>query len=172
MLKVTACQHPPGSLLQACESEGAFADCYYIDIERRVSHREFVAAFYSTPAFKVERTLVGILLSRPSTDRDAERLADGEAESFAIWKVEKREPNQLLLAEFTGRTKSWLMVGALDGAAGAATRLFFGSAVMASQRETPNKRALGAIFYSLLWFHKLYSQVLLAAAKSKLAGRP
>jgi hypothetical protein len=49
----------------------------------------------------------------------------GELAKFSAWRVEASAPNQLLLCDFMGRTRSWLMSANLGdgGAAQARTRL-------------------------------------------------
>ena len=168
MFYVRPCEHPPLSLLRLCKAEGAYTDCYYLDIDRKVSLSEFVAAFYTTCPLKAERSILRLALGKPSTDQDADQLGCGQIEAFAIWEVENRAPNQILLKDFTGRTKSWLMVTSSEAASGPTTRLLFGSAVVPKARAGSNLKRMGAGFHSLLWFHKLYSQILLASAKRKL----
>ena len=154
-------------MLQRYAAAGAYTDCYAIDVPGQISHAEFVEAFYTTTVFKLERLILRYLASRPSTDAQASELARGELSSFAAWSAEARSPNQLLLCDFTGRTRSWLMV-ATPSDATRGTRLFFGSAVVPVRSKTGQPR-LGAAFTSLLGFHKLYSRVLLWAAASHLS---
>ena len=171
MLNVRPCEHPPASLLRLCQAEGAYADCYYLDIHRKVPLSEFVAAFYTTYPFKAERCILRLTLGKPSTDQEAAQLGCGDTEAFAIWEVEDRTPDQILLKDFTGRTKSWLMVSGSQAASGPATRLFFGSAVVPKARAGSNLKRMGAGFHSLLCFHKLYSQILLASARYQLNSK-
>ena len=170
MFSVRPCEHPPESLLRVCEAQGAYADCYYCDIDRKVSLSELVTVFYTTGPFKVERTVLRLALGKPSTDQEAGQLGCGETGAFAIWKVENRTANQILLKEFSGRTKSWLMVSGSETSAVPITRLFFGSAVIPKEHTGANSKSMGAIFHSLLRFHKLYSQILLASARQKLSS--
>ena len=88
--------------------------------------------------------------------------------TFAAWHVEKRSENQLLLSDLYGRTRSWLMVAPVETEKGAGTRLYFGSAVIPVQNSRTGKSTLGLRFRALLGFHKIYSEVLLSAAKQKL----
>jgi hypothetical protein len=161
---------PPASLLQPCREAGAYADCYVCDVEGAVSHAAFVEAFYTTRLFKLERFILRWLARRPATDADARRLAEGTANGFSAWRVEARSSNQLLLADFTGRTKSWLMVGPVpDGSGHETTRLYFGSAVVPRRaRGAHEKPTMGFGFHALLGFHRLYSRLLLTAARSKV----
>ncbi len=66
-------------------------------------------AFYTTWIFKLERAILKWAVSRASTDLDAKRLAEGEIDRFSAWSVEDRNDNQLLMSDFQGRTRSWLM---------------------------------------------------------------
>ena len=166
---VSRCEVPVGSLLSRCASAGAYTDCYASVLARPVSHQAFVEAFYTTPLFKLERLILRWFAGRPSTDHDARALAQGTAHSFAAWNVAGRTPDELLLADFSGRTRSWLMVSAMSGAEGQSTRLFFGSAVVPKVRASSKQAELGLVFTALLGFHKLYSRALLWSARLKLA---
>lgn len=169
-VSIRACPLPEGALLRRYLHGGAYADCYVTEVAQPFSHAEYVEAFYTTAVFKVERLLLKWLVSRPSTDKEAGQLADGSLGSFAAWRVENRGPDQLLLSDFTGRTRSWLMIApSEDGAAAPVTRLYFGSAVVPAVNARTGKAELGFAFRSLLCFHKLYSRVLLLAARSRLA---
>jgi hypothetical protein len=161
MSRVEPCDIPPVALLLRYQDGRSYADCFCIEVDRAVTQAEFVRAFYTTRLFKVERLLLGLFASRPSTDADAGRLASGEAADFAAWRVEARTDGQLLLCDFTGRTRSWLMASPLPGGA---TRLYFGSAVVAPEGAVPGRR--GFPFDVLLRFHQLYSRLLLRAAKN------
>jgi hypothetical protein len=156
---------PADALLNASREAGAYTDCYVCEVDGAVSHAAFVEAFYTTRLFKLERFILRWFAGRPSTDADAKRLAEGGADTFAAWSVEGRTANQLLMGDFMGRTKSWLM--ASD--AGAQTLLRFGSAVVpkASPGSTA-KPTMGLAFHALLGFHRLYSRLLLGAAKARL----
>lgn len=162
---IQPCELPDGALLCHYQRDGAYADCYCSDMPRSVSQAEYVEAFYSTPVFKIERWLLAVLVSKPSTDSQAAELAAGRLDTFAAWRVEGRTPDQLLLSDFRGHTRSWLMSAARGPAS---TRLYFGSAVVPPVNRTSGKKEMGFIFQTLLGFHKLYSRVLLRAARSRL----
>jgi len=167
---IQRCELPADALLRKYLHGGAYADCYMTDIAKPVSHLEYVEAFYTTRVFKAERLLLEWLVSRPSTDLEARQLAAGSLGSFAAWRVEGRCADQILLADFTGRTRSWLMIAALEGSgATPGTRLYFGSAVIPVMCGGTATAGLGFTFGLLLGFHKLYSRVLLRAARSRLA---
>jgi hypothetical protein len=174
---IRPCALPPNALLQASRDAGAYTDCYACEVPGQVSHAAFVEAFYTTPLFKLERTLLGWLAHRPATDVDARRLAEGTADRFSAWRVQARGPNQLLLADFTGRTQSWLMVAhATDNGRRSGTRLYFGSAVVPQRpRQGEADRGItrmGFAFHALLGFHRLYSRLLLGAARSRVQRLP
>ncbi|MBI1906361.1 MAG: hypothetical protein HYS20_09035 [Rhodocyclales bacterium] len=157
-------------MLRRYVDQGAYTDCYAAEVDGTVSLPEFVEAFYTTPLFKVERAILRWCVARPSSDVEARRLAGGTLDSFAAWRVEGRAGDQLLLGDFTGRTKSWLMVApAMDAGAGVRTRLHFGSAVVPLARAGDGERRMGLAFHALQGFHQLYSRLLLGAACSRVA---
>ena len=53
-------------------------------------------------------------------------------------------------------------------AAGAGTRLYFGSAVVPTRDRATGEARMGTVFRALLGFHKLYSVILLSAARSRI----
>ena len=146
-------------------------DCFVTEIARTVSHAEFVEAFYTGGLFKVERFLLRVFISKPSTDVQARQLAAGELNEFAAWRVEARAVDQLLMCAIDGRTRSWLMVSAAE--VPGRTRLYFGSAVVPAVNASTGTTSMGWLFKALLGFHKLYSRALLSAAATRLtrAGR-
>jgi len=170
MFSIRPSSIPQGALLETYLRNGGYADCYVTEISGSVSQEQFVAAFYTTALFKLERLILRWAISRPSTDAQAQQLADGTLDQFAAWQVEQRGDNQLLLCDLYGRTRSWLMVTPVAGH-GAVTRLYFGSAVVPSKRSAAGRPAMGGGFNLLLGFHKLYSQLLLRAARARLAAQ-
>lgn len=171
MASVQAWELPEDALLLMYLNGAAYADCYVTEIARPVSHAEYVEAFYTTAVFKLERLLLSWIAARPSTDAQARKLAAGKLTSFAAWSIEARESNQVLLSDFQGRTRSWLMSApALNNQT---TRLFFGSAVVPILDGRSGEARMGPAFRALLGFHKLYSRLLLRAAVNRLArSRP
>ena len=161
---------PTNALLSKYADAGAYTDCFATDIVQTVSHAEFVEVFYTGRLFKLERFLLRVLLSKPSTDLQVRQLAAGELNEFAAWRVEARAEDQLLLCAIDGRTRSWLMASTTD--VPSSTRLYFGSALLPG-RKTGNastgKPEMGFVFKALLGFHKLYSRALLSAAARRLA---
>lgn len=167
MTPIQACELPEDALLRRYLGGGAYADCYATEFAGPVTHAEFVTAFYTTGVFKLERLLLSWLAKRPSSDAEVLDMANGKLASFAAWNVEAREPRQLLLRDFQGRTRSWLMTVPEPG--GHTTRLFFGSAVVPVTDRRSGETKLGLAFRALLGFHKLYSRILLRAAVRRLA---
>ncbi len=159
---------PAGALLRRYLGGGAYTDCYVTEIVRRVSHAEYVVAFYTTPVFKLERLLLAWFVARPSTDAQAQALATGALNSFAAWQVEARADGQLLLSDVWGRTRSWLMVDEVHVNGAPGSRLYFGTAIVPVIDSGSGQATLGFTFRALLGFHKLYSRVLLQAASRRL----
>lgn len=157
---------PGHALLGVYARDGGYTDCFMTEIPRTVTHAQYVVAFYTTWVFRLERWILKWAVARPSTDEDARRLAAGTLDTFAAWSVEGRAPDQLLLCDFMGRTRSWLMVAP----AGDGTRLYFGSAVVPVRDRNTGQPTLGRSFSALLAFHTLYSRILLGAAARRLAG--
>ncbi len=152
---------PPDSLLgRMAARQGAFADAYSLMVARRVSLAEFVEAFYTTPVFKAERWLMA-LLGKPSTDAMARAVACGTGERIAVWTVEARDADELLMHEDSGVTRSWFCV---QPAADGGTVLWFGSALVPRRRGPGGEPRFGPGFHALLGLHRWYSRVLLAAA--------
>ncbi|MBI3714616.1 MAG: hypothetical protein HY255_01330 [Betaproteobacteria bacterium] len=158
-------------MLNKYRQEGAYADCYFIDAPRLVSQAEFVEAFYTTPLFKVERLILSLFAGKPCSDLQAKQLACGEIVDFAAWSVEARTANQLLLCDYLGRTRSWLMSVPTEGHGATTTRLYFGSAVVPRRNASTGRTSMGVAFHALSGFHRLYSRMLLRAALSRLLAR-
>ena len=160
MLSVHVSSLPPDALLQSYVASGAYTDCYVVAFPGQVSLAEFIAAFYTSRVFRLERWLLARFLHFPSTDDQAQLLGQGKLTRFAAWHVESKQSNQVIMA--AGRTRSWLMASALP-ASSQATALYFGSAVVHRKRG-----GLGWQFNVLLGFHKVYSRALLASAAKRL----
>jgi len=157
---------PDNALLNAYARDGGYTDCWVIDIAAGVSHAQYVEAFYTTWVFKLERWILEWAVARPSTDAQARELAAGTLGAFAAWSVEMRADNQLLMCDFIGRTRSWLMTAPLPQGG---TRLYFGSAVVPVRDKRTGEPTLGRSYSLLLGFHKLYSRVLLDAAARRIS---
>lgn len=153
---------PPGGSLIAPfgGAEAHYTDAFCVEAARAVPLAEFIAAFYTTRIFRLERKVLS-LAGAKSTDAEAEALAEGTAARFAVWTVEGRRETEILLGERSGRTKSWL---AVDG-----HTLWFGSVVVPVMHR--GKLTLGPVFQTLQVPHKIYSRMLLGAAVQKLGAR-
>jgi len=168
-LKLKAGKLPEEALLQSYEQQGAYADCYFMDVPGRISQSEYVEAFYTSSLFKVERGVLAIVAAKPANDMQARELADGEVDTFSAWRVEGRTENQLLLCDMLGRTRSWLMSVETEGDTGAETRLYFGSAVVPKKTLPSGEKSFGFGFHALSGFHRLYSRALMRSALSRLS---
>lgn len=160
---------PEVALLQKYQESGSYTDCYLSSLSRKVSFSEYIFAFYTTLIFKSERTVLKWFLSKPSTDEEARQLAEGTTSDWAAWTVEDRAVNQLLMKDYQGRTRSWFMSETLKVGAGQETRLYFGSAVVPSERQLSGRTTFG--YQALIRFHRLYSVALLSAATSALRSK-
>lgn len=155
---------PPDSLLaRLARDRGAYADAYSLQVSRAVGLAEFVEAFYTTRLFKLERALIA-LFGRPSNDAMARAVARGEGERLAVWTVEARAADELLMHEDSGATRSWFKAEAGAGH----TTLWFGSAVVPRQRGPGGEARFSGVFHALLGFHRWYSRALLQAAARRL----
>ena len=143
---------------------GAYTDSFSTEIPVQVSFSDYIFDFYTTSLFKVERLILKLLVRKPSTDKEARELADGVRAQFAAWTVEARSENQILMCDFAGSTRSWLMSVPTE----TGTRLYFGSAVVPHRISKEGKPSLGFFFTALLGFHKTYSVLLLHSAGAKL----
>ncbi|MEK6805042.1 MAG: hypothetical protein AABY95_00140 [Pseudomonadota bacterium] len=169
---------PANALLGVYSRNGGYTDCYATDMPGVISHEQYVTAFYTTWVFKLERFILKYVVARPSTDQQAQQLAADKLDAFAAWSVEARAPNQLLMCDLYGSTRSWLMVEPIND--GKATRLYFGSAVVPKEKTKKNwipayagmttKTQMPFMFHALLGFHQLYSRILLSAAARKLSN--
>jgi hypothetical protein len=169
MSSIRACALPEEALLSNYARAGAYTDCLTADIARPVSHAAYVEAFYTCGLFKAERFLLTYLVLKPSTDAQARELATGMSDSFAAWRVEARSANQLLMCDFLGQTRSWLMIGQRDNRAANCTRLYFGTAVMPVRDKVSGQARMSFAFKLLVGFHGLYARALLRAARSRLS---
>jgi hypothetical protein len=85
--------------------------------------------------------------------------------------VEAREPDQLLVCDYQGKTRSWLMSQATVESGAAVTRLYFGTAIVPVIDKETGRQRLSFFFRALLPFHKFYARALLRAARSRLSSR-
>ena len=163
---------PAGSLLATyAEAPEAgtvpnYCDCYSTRIEASINLPDFLYAFYTSPAFSIERKLLALALRVPSSDEDARALATDRSSHFSAWRVENRRDNEILLRFPKSNTGSWLMVRPCSGEDSESTELLFGSVVFP---KTPDTR-FGVVFHALTVFHRFYSRVLLNSAGKRLVS--
>ena len=111
MLSVKSCDLPEKALLVKYKNDQVgYTDCYSATVDGLVQQKDFIHAFYTSVLFKVERVLLKYLVNKPSSDKQAMQLANGDTEKFSAWYVESRTEHQLLMCDFQNRTRSWLMV--------------------------------------------------------------
>jgi hypothetical protein len=169
MSAVRPCEVPRDCLLCRYQGGAGFADCYVIEVHKAVTQAAFVEAFYTSPLFKIERTLLKYLASSPATDDDVKRLATGSVSRFSAWTVESQSASELLLADVSGNTRSWLRASPVNGPdLLPSTRLYFGSAVVARSRSGGRSPGVGWLFHALSGFHRIYSRLLLSAAARRV----
>jgi hypothetical protein len=159
---------PPHSLLAELAAAGAYTDCYSLEVAGSVPIEQFIAAFYTSRLFKIERWILKWVVAKPSTDDQAKQLAAGKLDRFAAWTVEGRTDTQFLACDYQGKTRSWLKVTPN----GDTTKLSFGTAVVA---RPPAGSALGKaplLFRALVRPHRVYAQALLRSAVRQLEVRP
>jgi hypothetical protein len=171
MFDIEVCDLPENSLLLQHREQGAFTDCYVSGIARAVTLNEYIAAFYTTRLFKLERMVLKWAVSRPSTDLEVQSLAAAQIDHFAAWDVESRTADQILLADYMGRTKSWLMAKPAGDTGQPGSLLFFGSAVLPIRDRDTGKRKMTRSFSALLPFHRAYSRGLLLSARHRLQNQ-
>ncbi len=158
---------PEEALLRLYLRNGHYTDCYSTDISRSVTHSQYVVAFYTTFLFRIERFILRLAVSKPSTDAEAVQLAEKQRDFFAAWSVEARDNDQLLLCDFQGRTRSWLMVEPMPPEQTPRTRLYFGSAVVRNRKSESERTSSTFGSGALLALHRLYSVALLYSAKKR-----
>lgn len=158
---------PEKALLIRYAGSGAYTDCYYMDVPRTVVLSDYIASFYTSPVFKIERALLGLLAGKSATDDDARELAFDRISKFSAWTVEGRSDDQIMLRDILGRTRSWLMLVPVEDKSGT-TRLYFGSAVMPKTRSETGEASFGFFFHALSGFHHWYTRALMRAACSKI----
>lgn len=155
-------------MLAVYSIDGTYTDCYATEVPEQVSLAEFVFAFYTTFIFKLERFILKWTVAKPSVDAEARQLAANSSDRFAAWYVENRSENEILMCDFLGRTRSWLMVAPLRTVSGTRTRLYFGSAVVPKRNPETGKLMLGFGFQALFGFHRIYSVLLLYFATTNI----
>ncbi len=179
-MSVTPISVPPGSLLAEFGAPDAYRDCFAREVAEVVKLPQLIERFYCSAAFRPERVLLG-LIKRGASSEDARRLARGEIDEFAAWKVvSRKDANNGLVAEhgepeysLSERARTPALEAkiynhaqillrdfrgataswlAVEPLPGDGTRLLFGSWVGQPDR---------GLVKALMPFHRLYSKVLL-----------
>jgi hypothetical protein len=145
---------------------GRYGDCFTIEVDRAVTLTQWVFAFYTSPLFRIERFILRVLAKAPSNDQQAEDVATGRRETFAIWVVGARTEDQLLMCDRYGKTRTWFRI---VPQAWGGTMLQFGSAVAA--RPGPGATGMSGGFKLLLEAHKMYSRLLIGAGRKRAMAR-
>jgi hypothetical protein len=143
MFSIEKCPVPADTMLEKYLKEGAYTNCYATQISGQVSFSTFIVAFYTTPLFKLERLILKLTVSKPSTDLQARQLADRTGQEFAAWHVESRGENEILMCDFRRRTRSWLMTVPVNTMDVAQTRLYFGSAIVPTKNSKTGDLSIG-----------------------------
>lgn len=152
---------PQDALLHRYVGQGqTYTDCFEVMHPLSVTLEGFIEAFYTTWLFRLERAVLTIGLRKRIRDSDVEALAASRNQSFAAWRVEERGSAQILLADLSGHTRSYLAVAPKEGGV---TRLIFGSAVV-----VPDGKPLAPIVRWTVPLHRFYSRALLRLAERKL----
>ena len=121
---------PESGLLNAyADIPGCYTDCFSAEISGTVQLPELIHSFFTTPVFRLERMILAVFASSPTTDLEVANLACGDGNTLALWKVETREKNQLIMAVGNGPLRTWLMVSP-DKAKKDTSRIFLGSALL------------------------------------------
>lgn len=168
MFAITQGPIPDKALIETyARIKGGHTDCYYVDVPRYVTLSEFIQTFFSSPVFRLERLLLNMSPTGRSTDQDIANLASGTGNTMAVWKVDAREENQLIMSAGNGPIRTWLKVDT-DYPETGKTRLFFGSALAPTRNKNGEQRKLSWVFKVSLGFHGFYSQLLLSLAARRL----
>src|SRR3546814_18694233 len=85
MPKIHATRLPNGELLEQYSASGAYTDCYSATLVGHISLADFMGVFYTTPIFKIERSILDKVLQLPSTYTEAPLLRPCRPTRFAAW---------------------------------------------------------------------------------------
>ncbi|MBQ0932114.1 hypothetical protein KAK07_19855 [Ideonella sp. 4Y16] len=163
-MKVVAAPLPEAALLRAYAERGALVDCWALTLPHSLDLTDYLLGFAHSWLFQLERRVLG-WAGHPTTASDVQALAMGSAQDFAIWRVEARVRDQLLMAVQGGRIRSWWMAERLPGGG---TRLLFGSALL--PRPGHGRWQRFGLAGALVGLHHAYARALLAAAARRLTA--
>ena len=165
MPRIASVPLPDTSFLNRyADTQGAYVDCFHVRTAQVIDLDSFALAFFDSWIFRIERKLLGLFAGAHSDARDVQALASGNAREFAIWQVEERDTDQILLIVGSGPIRTWLKCSGDEKS----TDLYFGSAVLPTSQSRDGAPKIGFTFRAFLWFHILYSKALLKAAVPKL----
>lgn len=153
-----------GALMSYALRPGCYTDCYFVDVPGQVVLSDFISTFFNTPLFRVERFILAVVASQPTTIEDVKNISEGKSDRFAVWKVESRDDFQLMMSVGDGPIRSWWMVSpGLNN--NEYSRIYFGSAVLSTTVDSAGAPKIGAFFRIFLGFHKAYAYSLHWLAK-------
>jgi len=153
MICVRRCEVPAGALISRYVGKG-HVDAYAVSVRQSIALDTFIAAFFETPIFRLERRILA-LAGKASSAEQIRDLAEGTGERMAAWRVVDRVEGELLMEVDKTPIRTWL---AVDG-----TTLWFGSTV-----ETDSSGRLPLVMRALMPMHALYSRLLLVSARRRL----
>jgi len=145
------------------DTPGCVADNFQATLSRPVTLDAYIAAFFDTPLFRLERLILRLFAGRATTRADVEALAAGRADNFAMWHVVERSATEIMLAVDRSRIRTWLAIVPPEKP-GEPTILRFGSAILPKSVSASGNGDVGFLFRALTGFHNLYSRLLLRAA--------
>ena len=169
MPRILAVPLPEDAFLARYRDSHDYTDSFRLIVPGHIKLGDYINAFYTTPLFRLERLVLAVLLGKRSSDTQVASLAAGTTTRFAAWTVEARGDDQILLCDFLGYSRSWLMC--LPSPDGAATCLHFGSAIVPRRVSATGKASFDPGFHLLKGFHLVYSRGLLASAAASLRKR-
>ena len=75
MTAVHPCDVPLNTMLRSYKDGPGYADCYVTEVQGAITQVIFIEAFYTSPLFKVERTILKYLASIPMLTQSSLRQA-------------------------------------------------------------------------------------------------
>ncbi|MEM9388014.1 MAG: hypothetical protein AAGA68_23365 [Pseudomonadota bacterium] len=155
---------PAGALLQAYQRPNCYVDCFSVFCTSGVEHSRWVRAFLDSRVFRLERAVLRTLASADSSDEAVAALITGGAETFAVWTVEHRTPQELLLRDRTARTRTWWRTQPETHG----VRLYFGSALVPKVNEDGEQHGTLGPWRWTIPLHRAYSRWLVSSACERL----
>ncbi|MEM9969681.1 MAG: hypothetical protein AAF762_01095 [Pseudomonadota bacterium] len=145
---------PAASLISPYVDGSNFVDAYFV-ARPGVALPNYVDRFFTTPIFRLERSILRLTGGVPSEDQQVAALASGTGEVMASWRVEARSDDELLLVVPGTPIRTWLAVDDRG--------IWFGSVIVAGPDGN-----IPFMIRALIPFHALYSRVLLWAAARRM----